>query len=152
MDRKLIRYQTDGFPDPLSAIYFTNVCSLFEEKILRHIAGRFRRILFFSSVLRFASQNYSRDSFFLSLLIGNQARLSFHLYLHCRFHLTRLDRKLVKIVLILYYIGIFLSCFSFFVLLRFENKIMEKSIVEEIRNKVVIKYFPMSVSFNNYNY
>lgn len=39
MDRKLIRYQTDGFPDPLSAIYFTNVCSLFEEKIVRHIAG-----------------------------------------------------------------------------------------------------------------
>lgn len=38
MDRKLIRYQTDGFPDPLSAIYFTNVCSLFEEKIVRHIA------------------------------------------------------------------------------------------------------------------
>lgn len=39
IDRKLIRYQTDGFPDPLSAIYFTNVCSLFEEKIVRHIAG-----------------------------------------------------------------------------------------------------------------
>lgn len=39
MDRKLIRYQTDGFPDPLSAIYFTNVCSLFEEKIVRHIVG-----------------------------------------------------------------------------------------------------------------
>lgn len=29
---------------------------------------------------------------------------------------------------------------------------MEKNIIEEIKNKVIIKYFPMSVSFNNYNY
>lgn len=147
MDRKLIRYQTDGFPDPLSAIYFTNVCSLFEEKIVRH-PDDFEGFCSFQAFSVLLARII--HSFFL--LIGNQVRLSFHLYLHCRFHLTLLDRKLVKIALILYYIGIFLFCFSFFVLLRFENKIMEKNIVEEIRNKVAIKYFPMSVSFNNYNY
>lgn len=80
MDRKLIRYQTDGFPDPLFAIYFTNVCSVFEEKIVRHDRRMnefdFKSRILFCSFLRFASWNCSRDSFFLPLLIGNQARLT----------------------------------------------------------------------------
>lgn len=103
MDRKLIRYQTDGFPDPLSAIYFTNVCSLFEEKIVRHIAGWMSSI----SKVKFCSVQE------FSILLAKIVHTSLS---SCLF-------SLIEIALILYYIGIFLLCFSFFVLFRFENKI-----------------------------